>query len=36
MQFVPELPIQELVFAADSTFAVTWFPFESYVDYWGT
>lgn len=33
---VPELPIEELVFAADGTFAVTWMPFESYVDYWGT
>jgi hypothetical protein len=32
----PALPIEELVFAADGTFAVTWTPFESYVDYWGT
>jgi hypothetical protein len=32
----PELPIAELVFAPDGTFAVTWIPFESYVDYWGT
>jgi hypothetical protein len=28
-------PIEELVFAADGSFAVTWLPFESYVDYWG-
>ncbi len=35
-EIVPELPIEELVFAADGTFAVTWMPFESYVDYWGT
>jgi hypothetical protein len=27
--------IEELVFAADGSFAVTWMPFESYVDYWG-
>jgi hypothetical protein len=33
---VPPVPIEELVFAADGTFAVTWMPFESYVDYWGT
>lgn len=32
----PALPIEELVFAVDGTFAVTWTPFESYVDYWGT
>jgi hypothetical protein len=32
----PELPIQELVFAPDGTFTVTWMPFESYRDYWGT
>jgi hypothetical protein len=31
----PEFAIQELVFAADGSFAVTWMPFESYVDYWG-
>lgn len=35
-ELVPPLPIEELVFAADGTFAVTWTPFESYVDYWGT
>jgi hypothetical protein len=32
---IPELPIQEFVLAADGSFAVTWTPFESYVDYWG-
>jgi hypothetical protein len=31
----PEFAIQELVFAASGQFAVTWMPFESYVDYWG-
>jgi hypothetical protein len=35
-EIAPVLPIEELVFAADGTFAVTWMPFESYVDYWGT
>jgi len=35
-EVVPQLPIEELVFALDGTFAVTWTPFESYVDYWGT
>jgi hypothetical protein len=35
-EVAPNLPIQELVFSADGTFAVTWLPFESYVDYWGT
>jgi len=34
-EVVPEQPIRELVFAADGQFAVTWVPFESYVDYWG-
>lgn len=34
-QVAPEIPVQELVFAANGTFAVTWRPFESYVDYWG-
>jgi hypothetical protein len=32
----PEHPIQELEFNADGTFSVTWMPFESYRDYWGT
>ncbi|MBA2445846.1 MAG: hypothetical protein H0V49_11015 [Nocardioidaceae bacterium] len=32
----PTLAIEELNFDADGTFAVTWVPFESYVDYWGT
>lgn len=31
-----ENQIEELVFRADGTFGVTWRPFESYVDYWGT
>jgi hypothetical protein len=31
----PDPAIEELVFAADGSFAVTWMPFESYVDYWG-
>lgn len=35
-EVAPDVPIAELVFAADGTFAVTWRPFESYVDYWGT
>lgn len=29
-------PIRELRFRGDGTFGVTWQPFESYVDYWGT
>ena len=33
---VPEEPIEEIVFRADGTFAVTWHPFEVYHDYWGT
>jgi hypothetical protein len=33
---VPDLAIEELVFSAAGTFAVTWTPFESYTDYWGT
>ena len=32
----PPLAIEELVFAPDGTFTVTWIPFESYRDYWGT
>jgi hypothetical protein len=35
-EIIPDLPKEELVLAADGTFAVTWTPFESYVDYWGT
>jgi hypothetical protein len=35
-EFVPEVPIGELVFEADGTFSVTWVPFEIYKDYWGT
>jgi hypothetical protein len=26
----------ELVFEADNTFTLTWYPFELYYDYWGT
>lgn len=29
-------PIAELLFKADGTFHVTWTPFETYEDYWGT
>jgi hypothetical protein len=29
-------PIRELEFYADGTFSVTWAPFETYIDYWGT
>jgi hypothetical protein len=35
-EVAPALRVEELVFAADGQFAVTWQPFESYVDYWGT
>jgi hypothetical protein len=35
-EVVPEETIEELIFFADGTFTVTWFPFESYKDYWGT
>lgn len=28
--------VEELIFQADGKFKVTWTPFESYVDYWGT
>lgn len=31
-----ETHIEELVFNADGTFSVTWTPFETYKDYWGT
>lgn len=29
-------PVRELKFGDDGKFGVTWRPFESYVDYWGT
>ncbi|RZO84556.1 MAG: hypothetical protein EVA65_10125 [Oceanococcus sp.] len=32
----PVLPIKEFELHADGRFSVTWHPFESYVDYWGT
>lgn len=32
----PAEPIRELQFRRDGTFGVTWMPFESYRDYWGT
>jgi hypothetical protein len=32
----PAAPIRELQFRRDGTFSVTWTPFESYRDYWGT
>jgi hypothetical protein len=35
-EVAPALPIEELVFGADGTYSVTWTPFESYLDYWGT
>jgi hypothetical protein len=35
-EVVREEAIEELIFFADGTFSVTWFPFESYKDYWGT
>jgi hypothetical protein len=35
-EVAPELPIEELVFSAEGSFTLTWQPFESYVDYWGT
>jgi len=28
--------IRELIFEADGSYSVTWFPFEVYRDYWGT
>lgn len=31
-----EEPIEELIFFADGSLTVTWFPFEAYVDYGGT
>lgn len=35
-EVAPAMPIQELIFDPDGSFAVTWVPFESYKDYWGT
>ena len=32
----PDDPIRELVFQADRTVTVTWYPIETYVDYKGT
>lgn len=32
----PAEPIRELRFHRDGRFSVTWIPFESYTDYWGT
>ncbi|HEU0078076.1 MAG TPA: hypothetical protein VFQ76_10535 [Longimicrobiaceae bacterium] len=32
----PAEPIRELRFRRDGSFSVTWLPFESYTDYWGT
>lgn len=32
----PEKPIRELRFRRNGRFSVTWIPFESYTDYWGT
>jgi hypothetical protein len=29
-------PIREFDISADGTFRITWHPFETYVDYWGT
>jgi hypothetical protein len=35
-EVAPDRPIQELKFFADGRVSVTWAPFETYVDYWGT
>jgi hypothetical protein len=35
-EVAPERPIRELDFRDDGSFGVTWKPFETYVDYWGT
>lgn len=32
----PHVPARELVLGANGRFSVTWQPFESYTDYWGT
>jgi hypothetical protein len=34
--FTPNVPIREFELKADGRFAVTWQPFETYRDYWGT
>lgn len=31
----PDKEVRELIFHDDGRFWVTWFPFETYVDYWG-
>lgn len=35
-EVTPDEPIEELKFFADGRVNVTWAPFETYVDYWGT
>jgi hypothetical protein len=35
-EIVPEQRIGGLVFGADESFSVTWYPFEVHYDYWGT
>jgi hypothetical protein len=35
-ELVPPEPVRELVFHGDGRFAVTWTPFETRQDYWGT
>jgi hypothetical protein len=35
-EVTPAKAIAELIFDPDGSFAVTWVPFESYKDYWGT
>jgi hypothetical protein len=35
-QVAAKTPVRELVFQADGSFSVTWFPFETYRDYVGT
>jgi hypothetical protein len=29
-------PIREIAFRTNGSFTVTWLPFETYVDYWGS
>jgi hypothetical protein len=36
VEVAPAKAIAELIFDPDGSFAVTWVPFESYKDYWGT
>jgi hypothetical protein len=36
LEVAPAMAIAELIFDPDGAFAVTWFPYESYKDYWGT